>query len=86
VQALASLQEAPFVLLPPSMQVIRPVAQEVTPTLQALGLVVQATPAVQATQAPASLQTMFAPQLVPAGLCALLPQTRVPVAQLVMPV
>ena len=58
----------------------------VIPTLHWLGFVVHETPAVQVTQVPALLQTMFGPQAVPTGLCVLLLQTIVPVLQLVMPV
>jgi hypothetical protein len=54
-------------LLPLSMQVCEPVMQDVVPFLHALfGLVVQALPAAQGTQAPEPLQTMLVPQLVPA--------------------
>ena len=56
------------------------------PTLHWFGFVVHETPAVQLTQVPALLQTMFAPQAVPTGLCVLLLQTIVPVVQLVTPV
>jgi len=72
--------------LPESMQVIVPVLHEVMPTLQTPGLLVQETPAVQATQLPALLQTMLGPQALPAGFCVLLLQTMVPVPQAVTPV
>ena len=42
--------------------------------------------AVQLTQVPALLQTMFGPQAVPTAFCVLLLQTIVPVLQLVIPV
>src|SRR5438477_2474060 len=61
-------QLTPPALLPPSMQVIAPVEQEVVPFLQMLGLVVQALPAVQATQLPLPSHTRLLPQLVPADL------------------
>jgi hypothetical protein len=61
-------QLVPPITLLPSAQVCAPVAHEYTPFLQMLGLPVQAPPAVHATQAPAALQTMLVPQLVPADL------------------
>jgi hypothetical protein len=73
-------------LLPLSTQVSAPVPHQVTPTLQTLGLVLQATPAVQSTQLALPLQTLFVPQDAPVALCVLLLQTIDPVAQLVMPV
>jgi hypothetical protein len=61
--------------------------QEVTPFLQTLfGLAVHDAPAVQGTQLPPLLQTMFVPQDVPVAFCVLLLQTDAPVEQLVMPV
>jgi hypothetical protein len=86
VQAVPSLQPVVSGLLPPSTQVCAPVMHEVTPSRHWFGLVVQAAPAVQATQLPALLQTMLVPQLEPAARCALLLHTIVPVVQLVMPV
>jgi len=73
-------------LFPLSMQVIAPVAHEVMPTLQMLGLFVHETPAVHDTQLPVLLQTMLPPHTVPAGFCVLLLHTIVPVLQLVTPV
>jgi hypothetical protein len=73
-------------LLALSTQVSAPVLQEVTPTLQTLGLVLHARPAVQSTQLPPLLQTLFGPQDEPADRCVLLLHTIEPVAQLVMPV
>jgi len=63
-----------------------PVEQEVVPFLQTLGLVVQAAPALHATQAPAPLQTWLVPQAVPAA--ALPPSTQVmaPVEQELVPI
>jgi hypothetical protein len=86
VQLCPSLQPVPLGLLPPSMQVWTPVVQDVTPSLQVLGLLVQAAPAVHATQAPAPLQTMFVPQPVPVAFCVLFAHAIVPVVQVVMPV
>jgi hypothetical protein len=68
------------------MHVIVPVLQEVMPTLQMLGLFVHDTPAVQETQLPVLLQTMFGPQAVPAAFWVLLLHTIVPVLQLLTPV
>jgi hypothetical protein len=63
-----------------------PLAQEVVPTLQAVGLPVHAAPAVQETQEPVPLQTRFVPQLVPAPMVvAVSTHTCAPVAQLVTP-
>src|SRR5215831_3717926 len=50
------------------MQTDAPVVQDVTPFRQIDGLVVQAVPAVQATQVPLPLQTWLVPQLVPAAV------------------
>ena len=86
VQAWPSLQPVPSVLLPPSMQAGAPVEQDVVPFLQRLGLPVQETPAVQAMQVPALLQTMLVPQGVPGALIVLLLHTIVPVVQMVIPV
>ena len=55
--------------------------------MQALpGFVVQAAPAVHATQLPALLQTMLVPQGVPEAFCVLLLHVIAPVEQLLMPV
>jgi hypothetical protein len=86
VQLCPSLQLVPAGLLPPSTQVWAPVMQEVTPSLHAFGLVVQATFAVHATHIAEALQTMLVPQLEPVGFSMLLTQVMVPVVQLVMPV
>jgi hypothetical protein len=61
-------QPTPGAVLPPSTQVCAPVEQELVPVLQALGLPVQALPAVQEMQPPEPLQTRFTPQLAPPGL------------------
>ena len=68
-------QLVPGPLLPPSMQVRAPVMQEVVPFLQAVGLVAQVLPAVQAMRPPEPLQTMPVPQLTPGDL--LPPSTQV---------
>jgi hypothetical protein len=52
----------------PSTQTWAPVAHEVTPTAQALGLPTQACPAVHDTQLPVPLQTCATPQLTPAAV------------------
>jgi hypothetical protein len=73
----------------PSTQVSAPVPQEVTPYVHAaLGLVVQASPAVHAVHWPVALQTRFVPQSVPlgSGTAGLSTQVCVPVAQEKMPV
>lgn len=69
-----------------STQVIAPVLHEVMPILQTVGLVAHEAPAVQATQLPPLLQTIFVPQAAPGAFCVSLAQTIVPVVQLVMPV
>jgi hypothetical protein len=62
-------QDVPAMTLPvPSTQRGAPDAQEMTPTLQADGLPVHDALAVHEMQDPEALQTMFVPQLVPAGL------------------
>jgi hypothetical protein len=61
-------QPRPGDLLVSSTQVWAPVAQDVAPFLHTFGLVLQETPAAQALQPPEALQTMLAPQLVPAAL------------------
>src|SRR5436190_14802963 len=63
-------QPVPPGLLLPSAQVCAPVAQEVTPFRQALGLLVQDWPPVHATHAPFPSHTMPTPQLVPAVVFA----------------
>jgi len=79
-------QLVPGALLLPSMHVWAPVAQDVVPFLQMFGLVVHATPAVQATQVPVPLQTRSVPQLVPAVLLPLSTHVCAPDAQDVVPV
>ena len=85
LQTMSVPQLLPGVLLPASTQVVAPVAQDVVPSLHALGFPEQALPAVHDPHIPDPLQTMFGPQLVPA---ALLPPSRhviTPVAQDVVP-
>src|SRR5687768_4293687 len=60
-------QLVPPGLLLSSTQVWAPVAHDVVPFLQTVGLPVQACPAAHATQAPAPSQTWPTPQLAPAG-------------------
>jgi len=84
-QTMLVPQLVPPILLPPSAQVWAPVAQDVAPFLQMLGLVVQAVPAVQATQLPVPLQTMLVPQLVPAILSPPSTHSWVPVEHEVVP-
>lgn len=69
---------SPFGVL--SVQTGAPLAHEMTPLKQGLGLVVQLMPCVQALQTPLEEQTIPAPQLVPAGLFAPSVQTGAPVA------
>jgi hypothetical protein len=79
LQTMLVPQLTPGDLLLPSLHVIAPVAQDVVPLRQADGLPVHEEPAVQDTQPPAPLQTMFVPQLVPAVF-------GVPFVQVAMPV
>ena len=85
LQTMFVPQLVPAPLLPPSMHVIAPVVQDVVPFLQAVGLVVQPVPAVQAPQTPEPLQTMFVPQLVPAALLPPSMHVIAPVVQDVVP-
>ena len=79
-------QDMPAMTLPvPSTQTAAPVAHEMTPTLQALGLPVHEAPPEHATQLPEALQTMFVPQLVPAALFVSSRQVWTPVVHEVMP-
>lgn len=76
----------PAAVLPePSTQVCVPVAHDVTPCLQTLGLVAHDVPAVQATQLALALHTMLVPQEVPTGFAAPLTHCWLPVLQEVMP-
>jgi hypothetical protein len=72
----------PLATLPVSVQTGAPLVQTVAAVRQGLPLTVQLAPAVQATQLPEALQTLFVPQLVPAVTAVVLSlQTGVPVEQ-----
>ena len=73
-------------LFEPSMQTDAPVTQEVMPFRQTDGLVVQAVPAVHATQVPVPLQTWLVPQVVPAAVSPASRQRGAPIAQSTTPV
>jgi len=75
LQTMLVPQLTPGALALPSLQVIAPVAQDVVPLMQMFGLPVHDVPAVHDTQPPEPLQTMLAPQLVPAAFA--LPFTHV---------
>jgi hypothetical protein len=66
LQIMPAPQPDPAGLLAPSAQVCTPVAHDVVPALQGLGLVVHDCPAAHATQALPPSQTRPTPQLVPA--------------------
>jgi hypothetical protein len=86
LQTMFVPQLTPGLLSVPSTQTGAPVEQAIMPFLQALfGLVVQDWPAVQATQVPEPLQTMFGPQLAPAPLLPPSTQVMAPVEQEVVP-
>ena len=70
----------------PSMQVDAPVRHEVTPLRQIDGLVVQAWPAVHATQVPLPLQTWLVPHVVPDAVSPASMHFGAPVAQSMTPV
>ena len=84
LQTLFVPHEVPFATLPVSAQTEVPVAHEVAPVRQAVAGV-QATPAVQAPQAPL-LQTLFVPHDVPFATFPVSAQTDIPVTQEVAPV
>jgi hypothetical protein len=86
LQTMLVPQLTPAALLPPSTQVCEPLEQEVVPVLQMLGLVVQEAPAVQETHMPVPLQTMFMPQVVPAGVLPPSMQVIAPLEHEVVPV
>jgi len=86
LQTMFVPQLTPGLLLVPSTQTGAPLVQAIIPFLQALlGLVVQDMPAVQATQVPEPLQTMFVPQLAPADLLPPSMQVMAPVVHMVVP-
>src|SRR5689334_15452404 len=72
-------------LLPPSAQVCAPLAHEVVPFLQPLGLPVHPWFAVHDTQLPAPSHTRLLPQPVPAALLVSSAQLWDPVAHEVVP-
>jgi len=81
-----SAHRVPGPLLLPSAHTGTPDEHEIVPLLQALlGLVMQASPALQSMHAPALLQTLSVPQDAPSGFAEPLVQTITPVAQLVTP-
>ena len=84
-QTMPAPQPVPGDRLPKSRQTSAPVAQLVMPVLQGVGFVVQLALAVQATQVPALLQTMFMPQPVPPGLLLSSAQVWTPVEHDVVP-
>ena len=78
--------DEPLATLPDSAQTGAPVLQVVVPVRQGLPVTVQFAPTVQSPQAPAALQTLFVPQLVPAATSVPLSvQTGVPVEQASVP-
>jgi len=85
LQTMFIQQLAPAALLPPSTQVMAPVEHDVTPSWQTPGLPVQEVLAVQATQPPEPLQTMFVPQPMPGDLLVPSVQDIAPVEQDVVP-
>ena len=85
LQTMFVPQLVPAALLVPSMQAITPVAQDVAPFLQMLGLLVHAVPAVQPPQMP-RLQTRFVPHVVPFATLPVSAQTGTPVTHEVAPV
>ena len=85
LQTMLVPQPVPGDLLAPSTQVLAPVEHEIMPFLQMLGLVLQAAPAVQATQPPLPSQTWLVPQVVPAALLPPSTQVCAPVEQELVP-
>ena len=75
-------QVVPLATLPTSVQTGAPVLQVYPAVRQGLPLTLQDAPTVQSTHVPAGLQTLFVPQLVPAGMFVPLSvQTGAPVVQ-----
>ncbi len=85
LQTWLAPQWVPGALSLKSTQLWLPLAQLVMPVLHALGLLVQAAPAVQAAQAPAASHTKPEPQAVPGVFWVALVQTSEPVAHEVRP-
>jgi hypothetical protein len=78
--------DVPFVTLPVSVQTGAPVSQTIAPVRHGLPLTVQVAPVWQVMQVPATLHTLFVPQLVPAATAVPLSvQTGVPVEQASVP-
>ena len=76
----------PLATFPDSAQTGAPVLHVVAPVRHGLPETVQDPPTVQSPQAPAALQTLFVPQLVPAATSVPLSlQTGVPVEQASVP-
>jgi len=72
--------------LPDSVQTGAPVVQLITPVRQGFPVIAQAIPALQSTHVPVALQTLFAPQAVPAAAAVPLSvQVAMPVAQVSVP-
>ena len=79
-------QDVPLATFPEAVQTGAPVAHTMIAVRQGMPASVQLIPAVQAPQTPVALQTMFVPQLVPAGrFVPLSVQVGVPVAQASVP-
>jgi hypothetical protein len=85
LQTMFVPQLAPAALLVASMQDITPVAHDVVPFLQTLGLVLHPLPAVHPPQIP-MLQTRFVPHVVPFATFPVSAQTGTPVTHEVAPV
>src|SRR4029079_158637 len=79
-------QLTPAALLPPSRQDWEAFEHDVVPFLQMLGLLLQVVPEVHEMHMPVPLQTMFMPQVVPAGVLPPSMQVIAPLEQLVVPV
>jgi hypothetical protein len=87
LQTMPEPQAVPAGWLPLATQTDAPVRQEVAPAWQGLlALGWHATPAVQGTQVPVLLQTMFVPQMVPTGWLPLATHCADPVEQDRVPV
>ena len=78
--------EVPFATFPVALQTGAPVAHTTAAVRHGMPASVQFIPTVQAPQTPVALQTMFVPQLVPAGrFVPVSVQVGVPVAQASVP-
>src|SRR5262245_1996630 len=85
LQTMLVPQPTPGDLLVPSTQAMTPVVQEVVPLRQGFVLPVQDIPVVHEMHAPAPLQTMLVPQLVPAIFGLPFAHVDIPVAHDAMP-